>query len=137
METLYQDVRNAFRTIRRAPGFAGIAVGSSALGIGACAVIITVLTFATFTPLPVEDPSRLLSLSGSDRRTGDIGNVLSYPDVQDLRQARSFDGIAAYTDLPASIASPGDPERRRGLVASANYFDVVKPRFALGRGFDG
>jgi hypothetical protein len=97
---MLQDLRYALRTIRRAPGFAAIAAGSSALGIGACAVIFAILNFALLTPLPVDDAERLLSLSGTDRRTGEGGNDLSYPDFRDLRQARSFDGVAAYTLMP-------------------------------------
>ncbi|MGH9371538.1 MAG: ABC transporter permease [Vicinamibacterales bacterium] len=136
LDQLRQDVRYALRTIRRAPGFAVIAVGSSALGIGACAVIFAIVNFAMFKPLPVDEPSRLMSLSESDRRTRSAGGALSYPDFEDLRQARSFDGIAAYTDLPASLAGEGDRQRHWGIVATANYFDVVKPPFAAGRGFD-
>ena len=132
-----QDVRYALRTIRRAPGFAAIAVGSSALGIGACAVIFAILNFAVFKPLSVDEPGRLMSLSQSDRRTGEAGNELSYPDFRDLRQARAFDGIAGYTSLlPASIGSQSDPQRHWGTLATANYFAVVKPGFAAGRGFD-
>src|SRR5687767_6163238 len=86
-----QDVRYACRTIRRAPGFAAIVVGSSALGIGACAVIFAILNFAVFRPLPVDEPARLMSLSGSDRRTGQAGDVLSFPDLRDVRHARSFE----------------------------------------------
>jgi predicted permease len=131
-----QDVDYALRTIRRAPGFAAIAVGSSALGIGACAVIFAVLTFAIFTPLPINEPERVMSVSQSDRRTGD-GNELSYPDFRDLRQARSFDGIAGYNLLlPASIGVYGDPQRHWGILATANYFAVIKPAFAAGHGFD-
>jgi predicted permease len=132
-----QDARYALRTIRRAPGFAAIAVGSSTLGVGACAVIFALLNFAVFTPLPVDEPGRLMSVSQSDRRTGEAGNELSYPDFRDLHQARSFDGIAAYSSLlPASIGFQNDPQRYWGSLATANYFAVVKPRFAAGRGFD-
>jgi len=132
-----QDVRYALRTVRRAPGYAAIVVGSSALGIGACAVIFAVLNFAMFRPLPVDEPAGLMSISESDRRTGEAGSVLSYPDFRDLRQAVSFDGIAAYLSLlTASIASAGEPERHWGTLATANYFNVVKPRFVAGRGFD-
>lgn len=137
LDQLRQDVRYTLRTIRRAPGFAAIAVGSSALGIGACAVIFAVLNFALFRPLPVDEPARLMSVSGSDRRTGEAGSVLSYPDFRDLGQARSFDGIAAYlSPLPASITAQGDPQRHWGILATADYFAVVKPRFAAGLGFD-
>ena len=137
LDALFQDVRYAARTMRRAPGFASIAVGSSALGIGACSLIFAVLNFAVLTPLPVEEAGRLMSLSEVDWRTGEAGGVLSYPDFRDLRQARSFEGITAFDRLlPASIGSHGDPQRHWGALVTANYFAVVKPGFALGRGFD-
>ena len=46
LDQFRQDVDYALRTMRRAPGFAAIAVGSSALGIGSCAVIFAMLNFA-------------------------------------------------------------------------------------------
>ena len=137
VDALLQDLRYAVRTMRRAPGFAAIAVGSSALGIGACTVIFSILNFALFKTLPVVDPARLMRLSELDRRTGEAGNELSYLDALDVRQARSFEGIAAYDPLlPASIGGHGEPERHWGAIATANYFAVVRPAFALGRGFD-
>ncbi len=137
LDALVQDTRHALRTIRRAPGFAAIAVASSALGIGTCAVIFAVLNFAMLRPLSVAGPDRLMRLSELDRRTGEFGNELSYPDFLDVRDAPSFDGIAAYDPLlPASIRAHGEAERHWGALVTANYFTVVKPSFALGRGFD-
>jgi len=136
LDALRQDVRYAVRMMRRAPGFAAIAVGSSALGIGACSVIFAILNFAVFTPLPVADPQRLMSLAEIARRTGEV-NDFSYPDFTDVREARAFDGVAAVRPLvTASIGSDGGPERHWGSLVTANYFAVVRPRFALGRGFD-
>jgi predicted permease len=137
LDTFVQDLRYAVRTLRRAPGFAAIAVGSSALGIGACSVIFAILNAALLQPLPVDDPRGLMSLSEFDRRTGEAGNELSYPDFRDLRQAQSFQALAAsYPLLPASIGSQGDPQRHWGALVTASYFAVVRPRFAVGRGFD-
>ena len=137
LDALLQDVRYAVRTMRRAPGFTAIAVGSSAIGIGACSVIFAIFNVAVFKPLPVAEPNRLMSLSEVDRRSGEAGNALSYLDFQDLRAARSFQGVAAVdARLPASIGLPGDPERLWGALVSANYFDIVRPTFTLGRGFD-
>ena len=137
LDALVQDLRYAGRMMRRSPGFSVIAAGSSALGIGACTVIFAILNFAMLRPLPVTDPGRLMSLSEVNRRTGQAGGELSYLDVLDLRQLRAFDGVAAADPLlPASIQGPGEPERLWGAIATANYFDVVKPGFAFGRGFD-
>jgi predicted permease len=136
LDQLRQDLRHSLRLIRRAPGFAAIAIGSSALGIGICAVIFSIVNFALLRPLPVDEPGQLMRLFERDQRTGEASDALSYPDFHDLREARAFDGIAAHTALPASIAWRGDPQRHWGAIATANYFAVVRPRFALGRGFD-
>src|SRR5262245_31751796 len=136
-ERLIQDIRYAARTLRRAPGLAAAAVGSSALGIGACSTVFAILNFAMFQRLPVDEPARLLSVSTRNLRTGEVGIQLSYPDLLDLRDAQTFEGIAGHFPmLAASIGVQGDPERHRGALVTANYFAVVRPRFVLGRGFD-
>jgi len=85
----------------------------------------------------VRDPSRLASVSGRDLTTGKTGNSISYPDFEDLRQARSFRGITAFFQfMPASISSHGEPQRYWGSLVTANYFDIVRPAFVVGRGFD-
>ena len=113
LDTLLQDIRYAVRTMRRAPGFAAIAVGSSALGIGACSVIFAILNFAVLQPLPVNEPRRVLSLSETDRASGEAGNELSYPDFKDLQQARSFEAIAAYD--PWCLRPSAHKATRKGI----------------------
>lgn len=136
-DALVQDVRYALRTMRRAPGFLVVAAGSIALGVAACTVVFAVLNASRLRPLPVESPGRLLSLSESDRRAGGTGNELSYPDLLDLRESRALDGVAAaHPLLPASLGWRGEPQRHWGALVTANYFAVVRPSFALGRGFD-
>src|SRR5690349_12803603 len=112
IEAWLRDLRYAGRILRKTPSFAVVAVASAALGIGGCSTIFAIVNAALFRPLPVEEPHRLMNLSELDRRTGVAGSELSYPDFVDLRQARSFDGIAASDPLvPASIGLPGDPQR--------------------------
>ena len=134
---LLQDLVFAIRTIRRQPGFTAAAVASAALGIGAVSLIYGLVNSALFRPLPVHEPSRLVSITGLSLTKGKRGQSMSYPDIVDLRQARSFEGIAAYSSFtPATIAAGGEPERLWGAQTSANYFDVVRPTFVTGRGFD-
>jgi predicted permease len=134
---LLQDTVYAVRLIRKQPGFAAVAVISAALGIGACSLIFGLANFALFRPLPVENPSRLESISGKSQREKRAGMSMAYPDFNDLCQARSFEDMTAYFSfLPATISSGGEPQRYWGTLATANYFDVVRPSFALGRGFD-
>lgn len=132
-----QDAVFAGRTIAQQRGFTAAATLSAALGIGACSMLFGLANHALFRPLPVEDPSRLVSLSGKNLRSGKAGISLTYPDSQDLRQARSFDALTVFFGfMPGSIATNGEAQRYWGSLVSANYFDVVRPAFAAGRGFD-
>jgi putative ABC transport system permease protein len=134
---LLRDMAFAVRTVRRQPGFAAAAALSAALGIGACSLIFGIANYALFRPLPVDDPSRLISISGMNLRRGKVGGSISYPDFEDLRQARSFQGMTAFFQfMPATISSNGEPRRYWGSVATANYFQVVRPPFVIGGGFD-
>jgi predicted permease len=137
LSDLVQDCAFAGRTIRQQPGFAAVAVLSAALGIGACSLIFGLANFALLRPLPVGDPSRLASVSGRSLSQGRAGNSISYPDFEDLRQAHSFEAMTAFFQfMPASISSHGEPQRYWGSLVTANYFDVVRPAFVIGRGFD-
>jgi predicted permease len=132
-----RDATFAARTIRKQPGFAALAVLSAALGIGACSLVFSIANFALFGRLPVHDPSRLMNISGRDLREGSVGRSMAYPDLADLRQAECFQGITGYFQfMPASISGGGEPQRYWGTIATANYFDVVRPSFAVGHGFD-
>ena len=66
-------------------------------------------------------------------------NELSYPDFRDLREARSFAGVAqpsrSFAATPRT-RSGGRPRAHWGALVTANYFAVVKPGFAAGGGFD-
>lgn len=134
---LAHDAAFAVRTIRKQPAFAAIPALSAALGIGACSLMFGLANHALLRTLPVDDPSRLMSLSGVDLRSGKAGISVSYPDIEDLRKAASFEQIAVFFPfLPAVISTGGEPQRYWGAIVSANYFDTVRPRFAVGRGFD-
>jgi predicted permease len=137
LSDLVQDAAFGARTIRQRPAFAAVAALSATLGIGACSTIFAIANFALFHPLPVSDPSRLLGISGANTRAGRSGQTMSYPDFLELRQAPSFQRVAAFFPfLPATIASGGEPQHYWGSLVTGNYFDVVRPPFAVGHGFD-
>ena len=131
----WQDLRCGARHLRRNPGFAAVAALSAALGIGACSAIFTIVNFAVFRPLPVAEPDRLMTITGLKR--GVAGGSMSYPEVRDLaNRTRSWEAVAAFSPfLRAGIRSGEVARRHWGFLVTANYFDVVRPNFAVGRGF--
>lgn len=92
-ETLLEDVRFAFRVLRKSPGFTAIAVITLALGISANAVVFSVLNGLILRPLNVPEAQRLFTI----QRGSDPSPMQSYPDYLDLRDRnRSLDGVVAY-----------------------------------------
>jgi putative ABC transport system permease protein len=133
-DTLGQDVRYAFRSFRRNPGFAAVAILTLALGIGAVTAIFTVADAVIFRPLPFPDPDRLvwLEVTPKSSRSRAIG-VFSYELFTDVRdQTDVFDGVAAYAGA-GRLMLPG---HREGLVAghaSSALFRVLGASAVLGR----
>ena len=127
---LMHDIVFALRGIRKAPGFAAVVGISIALGIAANTTVFSMVNATLLGDLPVRDPGGLYTISA--------GRTFPYPDYRDFRDqcAAMFSGLAGHFPLaPASLATTGGtPERVWGALVSGNYFDVVAPPLAAGRG---
>jgi predicted permease len=135
MTSFLQDVRYSLRVIAKAPGFAAIAILTLALGIGANTTIFSWINSALLNPVPgIASPREVVALTLS--KPGDAPFALTYPDLEAVRDGQqSFTGITACDITPMSLTGKGKPERVWGMVATANYFDVLGVRPILGRGF--
>ncbi len=135
MTSFWQDVRYSLRVIAKAPGFAALAILTLALGIGANTTIFSWINASLLNPIPgLASPSEVVSLTQG--KPGDNPLGFSYPDLEAIRDGQqSFTGIAACMFAPMSLTGKGKPERLWGMVASANYFDVLGVQPILGRGF--
>ena len=130
-DELRQDLRYAWRMLRRNRAFTSVAVVSLALGIGANTVVFSVLNSLLLRPLAVANPDRVYFLQSAR------SSAMSYPNYRDLRDRNvTFAGLAAYRVLEAGIQGGGGAERAFGYLASGNYFDVLGVNPALGRFFD-
>src|SRR5262249_16560798 len=101
MDTLWQDTRFAFRTIRKNPGVTPVAGLLLGLGVGANATIFTLLNAALLGPLPVARPSELVAVYTTDQSNiGGLGNLnaTSYLNLKDLRERNTyFSAMAGYS----------------------------------------
>ena len=133
--SVLQDVKCGLRVLTKSPGFSALAIATLALGIGANTTIFSWINSTLLNPVPgLSRPSEVVSLTLS--KPGDNPFPFTYPDVEAMRDGQqSFTGIAACNFVPISLTGKGKPERLSGMVASANYFDVLGVRPFVGRGF--
>ena len=131
-----QDIRLAFRRLRRNPLFAISVIGTLALGVGATTAIYTVVDGVLLKPLPFRDPGALVRVT-SDYKALDLQDVgLSQPELQDYAlRSGAFEAIAGIWPVTANLTGSDRPERVETLLASGNYFDVLGATPALGRTF--
>jgi len=131
MTGLAQDIRYALRQLRKSPGFTIAAVLTLALGIGANAVVFSLLNELVLRPLNVPGGQNLYQI---ERAEGEPSE--SYPDYVDLSDRnRSFDGLIAYEMSTAGLDSDGRTAPIWLYTASGNYFDVLGVQPSMGRFF--
>ena len=134
VETLAQDLRYGWRTLRRSPGFASAALVTLALGIGAGTAIFSVVYGVLLRPLPFRDASHLVLLNETMPKVGDVS--VSYPNFQDWRrQNHSFAEMAAVNPVKFNMAGSNQPENIDGLAVSPNLLPIMGVRPVIGRGF--
>jgi putative ABC transport system permease protein len=134
MRLLPSGLRQALRSLRRAPAFTLAAVTTLALGIGANTAIFSAVNGVLLHPLAYPDPDRLVVVWGRHTTIG--RETASQPDFLDWReQARSFEALAAMTSTRFNVTGAGEPEVVNGGVATANLLHVFAVVPSVGRGF--
>src|SRR5690349_4225218 len=133
METLFQDLRYAVRTLAKSPAFTAVAVLTLALGIGANTAIFSAVNGVLLRPLPYPEPDRLLTIWGHHASIG--RETASMPDFLDWRTARSFSGMAAWANATYTVTGTGEPQVVTGAQITPNYFRVLGVTIPQGRDF--
>ena len=134
------DLRYAVRTLRKSPGFTGVAILTLALGIGANAAVFTVINSLILNPLPVDTISTLAAVNTTQTKKAAQANdlqLLSFPNFRDLREKTySFGSLAAHSN-PTAVTMIDQDEPRRVFMelVTANYFDTLGLHPSLGRFF--
>src|SRR6202789_1658500 len=140
MGNFTQDLKYAFRTLRKNPGFTIVAILTLALGIGANTAIFSLTDQVLLRLLPVERPRELVVLSSPGRswgRTwsdGDGAASFSYPAYKDIRDRNEvFAGLLARFHVQVSVAGQAESQLAEADLVRGNYFEVLGVRPFLGR----
>ena len=136
-----RDAEIAVRRLKRAPAFSLAMLGTLIVGLGAFAVVLTVIDKTLIEPLPYERPNDLYFVwrdlsTITDIKRGWVGG----PDVADLGKAGGpIAGAVGLRVDRRTLADPraadGNPEEVSFMISSPNLFDVLGARPILGRGF--
>ncbi len=140
LESVAQDVRYAFRTLRRDAGFTTFAVLIVGLGIGASATVFSLVNGVLLRPMPFRDPSHLIWISNiSDDGVSEWR--LESDHVADLAaRNRTLDGLAGYYgyygigNAPLTFPS-GDTERLTRVAVTCNFLPFLGVTPVIGRSF--
>ncbi|HSB52796.1 MAG TPA: ABC transporter permease [Gemmatimonadales bacterium] len=137
LEELRHDLAQAWRTVRRQPGFTLVAVLTLALAIGANTAIYTVIRSVLLRPLPFGAPDELVLVTETDPTNPSARNPISALNLLDYRaRQRLLTGIAG-SDSRSVTWRPdrGDPELLDALSVTPNTFALLQASPLLGRAF--
>ena len=126
VDSVWQDLRAALRGLRKSPGFALVAIGTLALGIGANTALFSIFSSLILRPLPVRDPGSLALLTNGS---------WSYPIWDEIRtrETELFDGAFAWSNQRFDLSAGGLSEPVDGAYVSGRFFDVLGVRAIRGR----
>src|SRR5947208_1750455 len=130
------DLKFAFRQLRKSPGFSLLAIITLAIGIGLNTAIFSLINDLFLRGLPFKEPSRVVHLYGGDksRDLEDIG--VSAPRYQHFRDGQTvFDGLAGENFFLFTLTGLGDPVQVFGGRLTSNYFDLLRVHRIIGRNF--
>jgi hypothetical protein len=136
MESLLGDVRYAFRSLLKSPGFALATVLTLGLGIGANTAIFSLIHGVLLAPLPYRQGERLVVLQQSAPKAEVENLAFSIKEVYDYRDSnQTLAGLVEHHSMTFTLLGRDEPERVSTGVVSAEFFDVLGITPLHGRAF--
>jgi len=134
MDGITLDLRFAWRTLRRAPGFTLVAALTLALGIGANAAVFSLVNGILFRAPPgIAQPERLVQIGRSYDRAPRWDDW-SWPALELIgRESQALSGVAGYQAWSFVLGAGADAQEVSGQLVNGSYFGVLGVRPLLGR----
>jgi predicted permease len=135
LDALRQDLRYAYRSLRRAPGFTAVALLTLALGIGANTAIFSIVNGVILRPLGYPSPEQLMFLATP--AAGGAGPFwVSPPEYLEFQEInRSFSAVGAYRTGEVDLTGGDRPRRVRAVFVDEHLLDALGVQPAHGRLF--
>jgi putative ABC transport system permease protein len=139
MNNILRDLAFGIRLLVKNPVFAGVAIITLALGIGANTAIFSLVNSILLRPLPYKDSERLVALWNAPPRSGEAASAaqqnnapMSLKEFLDWKEQKQiFEEVGAYWHPNYNLTGDGEPKRVRGFRSSLSMLSMlgVKPDF--------
>ena len=134
LDSIWQDIRFALRTMRKNAALTRTVIATLALGIGVNTAIFSVVNGVLLRPLAYAQPDRLITLFETTAQLPKAS--AAYPNYLDWRKLNSTcEDLAALRWKDFNLTGSGDPERLHGRMVSASAFSVLGVAPLIGRTF--
>jgi putative ABC transport system permease protein len=136
LETFVQDMRFAFRMLRKSPGFTAVAILTLALGIGANTAIFSVVYAVLLKPLPFTNPDQLFTAFQANTQQGVAETGCSYPNYEEWRaQNHVFSELGGVVAHQLTLTGRGEPSVVNTSVVTPELFALLDVKPLEGRIF--
>ena len=137
LETIFQDLRFAFRVLGKRPWLTAMVVIVLAAGIGVNTTVFTLFHAVYIRGLPFPESHHVFFVESNDLTKDRQGMSSSYPDFADWRaETRAFDDLAGFARASFNLSDDSTaPERFGGARVTANTFHVLRIDPVRGRDF--
>jgi putative ABC transport system permease protein len=135
VERFWQDLRYGLRTMRRTPGVTVVIILTLMLGIGANAVLFSVIYAVLLKPLPYRNPERLVFMTGHSMRFARFDFVDGAEFENWRSQSQSFESMAGFWDARDHCVIGGETVDVGIAYTSENLMHLLGVSLVLGRDF--
>ncbi len=135
LESVWQDVRNAARALRREPSFCLVVALTLALGVGLNATVFGMMDALLLRPFQFPDYQRIVILRELRRGAAEREPVAAANFLDWRGQARSFGTLSAWEGWGVNLTGRGEAERLQGARVAAGFFELLGVGAAVGQPF--
>jgi len=136
MTAVLRDLRFGLRMAQKNRGFTLIAILTLALGIGANTAVFSMVRAALLTPMPIQDPDRVVMV-WTDNLVRDLHQLpASGPDYLDWQKSGVFEHLGALQEGGFNLRTAARTERLKGLFVTPEVFQALGITTTMGRLFE-
>ena len=130
------DLRLAFRSLAKTPGFTAVALLIVALGIGAATTMFGTVNALVLRPVALPEPDRLVAIYETNLPRDQPFFAVSIVNFNDWRErTRSWTSLAALSWRAVNLMGLGDPEVVQAKQVTVDFYPTLGQPLQLGRNF--